>query len=266
MTETHQTDLRLGAFVKEYRGGGAAKLIILLVPITILAALFFGGAVSEAASQAYGGMVALSLIGLVFVAIGVFAVYTLLRGRGSHLRLYENGLTFYGAGKESSTTWDEIDSYTQETAGRIVKRDGGVIEFGLSLKNSDGVAQKIQDETLKLMLPRVKDTIESGGSLQFLGLKPKILANYAKAFSGFTVDGKGITNDDSGTRIAWANVTEAGITQESMGRGTVNVFYIADANQSFRTRLGLLSNFHVLLALCGEMVDRSGQAPAAPRS
>jgi hypothetical protein len=41
-----------------------------------------------------------------------------------------------------------------------------------------------------------------------------------------------------------------------IGRTPIDLFYIADANQSFRTRLGLLSNAHVLLALCNEMSNR----------
>ncbi len=39
------------------------------------------------------------------------------------------------------------------------------------------------------------------------------------------------------------------------GRTPIDVLYIADANKSFRTRLGLLENTHVLLALCKDMTN-----------
>jgi hypothetical protein len=42
---------------------------------------------------------------------------------------------------------------------------------------------------------------------------------------------------------------------------TVDVFFITDDRIRFRTRPGLLSNAHVLLALCGEMtgLDKHGE-------
>ena len=79
-------------------------------------------------------------------------------------------------------------------------------------------------------------------------------------FSGFTVDANGIATIDGGNRIAWKDVTDFGIAEEIMGMGAgrtpIDVFYIADENQSFRTRLGLLENARVLLALCEEMAGR----------
>ena len=88
-------------------------------------------------------------------------------------------------------------------------------------------------------------------------IRPKALDNFARAFSGFTVDATGITTIDEGNRIAWKDVTDYGITEETMGMGAgktpIDVLYIADKNQTFRTRLGLLNNGHVLLALCEEM-------------
>ena len=50
----------------------------------------------------------------------------------------------------------------QETACRITKKDDEVIEFGFNIKGADEVAQRIQDETLKRMLPQVKATINWG--------------------------------------------------------------------------------------------------------
>ena len=164
MIDSMTNTLRLGRFLKEYKGsaGGIAKLIIIAAICLGIAALFFVGAASEARSHEFGGMVVLSIIGLLFLALFLFGICMLFRSRGACLNLYENGLSFRRAGKESTTTWDEIDSYMQETACRITKKDGEVIEFGFNIKGADEVAQRIQDETLKRMLPQVKATIDWG--------------------------------------------------------------------------------------------------------
>jgi hypothetical protein len=257
--------LRLGRFMKEYRvsAGGVAKLIIIAAICAGIAALFFVGAVSEASSHEFGGMVALSILGLVFLAISIFGIYMLFRSGGASLRLYENGLSFRRAGKEASTTWAEIDSYMQEMACRIVKKDGEVIEFGSGLKDADEVAQKIQDETLKIMLPQVNAALGSGSRVEFKGWQPadkvplgRGLSNYMEAGSGFAVDSYGITENDTGKCIAWTDVTDFGISEETRGprlKIPIRVLYIADTNQRFRTRYGLLANAHLLLRLCREL-------------
>ena len=193
---TATNTLRLGRFLKEYKAsaGGVAKLIIIAVVCFGVAALLLVGAVAGAQAHEFAGMVALSIFGLLFLAVSIFSIYMLFRSRGACLRLYENGLSFRRAGKESTTTWDEIDSYMQETACRITKKEGEVIEFGLNIKGADEVAQRIQDEILSRMLPQARAAILNGSSVQFKGLKPlekvplgKAVDTFARAFSGFTL-------------------------------------------------------------------------------
>jgi hypothetical protein len=259
--------LRLGRLVKDYKRSAAnvAKVVIVSLISAAVAALFFAGSVSNAMSGNIAGTIGLSIFGLLFLLPGLLGAYMLLRGRGASLSLFENGLIYRRGGKELSTAWDEIDSYIQETACRITKKNGEVIEFGLNIKDANEVAQKIQDETLKIMLPQVTTAIRNGSSVQFKGLKPaekaplgKALDNFMRAHSGFTVDARGITENDEGKRIEWSDVTDCGIGTEQMGsasrsRNMIDVFFVQDANSIFRTRYGLLENAHVLLALCGEM-------------
>lgn len=259
--------LRLGRLVREYKASaaGIGRIIFVALVCVAIAALFFFGALSEAWSREWGGVVALSIIGLVFLLPVLLAVYVLFRGRGACLSLYENGLFFSRGGKESTTTWDEIDSYMQEMACRIVKKDGEVIEFGQGIRGADEVAQTIQDETLKLMLPKVMAGIRTGSRVEFKGWKPaetiplgRGLSNYMEAHSGFTVDADGITENDSGQHILWKDLTDFGITEETRGpriKIPIRLLHIAGAKQSFRTRYGLLGNAHVLLALCAQMVS-----------
>jgi hypothetical protein len=259
--------LRLGGLVKDYKRSAAnfAKVVIVSLISAAIAALFFAGSVSNAMSGNVAGTIGLSIFGLLFLLPGFLGTFMLLRGRGASLSLYENGLIYRRGGKEFSTAWDEIDSYIQETACRITRKDGEVIEFGLNIKDANEVAQKIQGETLRIMLPQVKTALDNGSSVQFKGLKPaekaplgKALDNFMRAHSGFTVDARGITENDEGKRIEWSDITDYGIGTEQMGSAgrssnKIDVFFVQDANSIFRTRYGLLGNAHVLLALCDEM-------------
>jgi hypothetical protein len=264
---------KLGQLVKEYKKSSAnvAKVIVASLVSGLIAALFFTGSISNAAAKDLAGTIALSIIGLLFLLPPAFGVYMLMRGRGARLFLYDNGLIYRGGGQEVTTAWDEIASYLQETACRITKQDGAVIEFGLNIQDANEVVQKIQEETLRVMLPRARTTIRNGSSIQFKGLTPaenaplgKALNNFMKALSGFTVDARGIAEIDSGKRIEWSAVTDFGIDTERMGASRresnlVDVFFIQDGNNRFRTRYGLLENAHVLVALCGEMAATSSR-------
>lgn len=150
-----------------------------------------------------------------------------------------------------------------------------MIEFGLNIKDADEVALRIQEETLKRMLPQMKAAILKGASVQFKGLKPaekiplgKAFDKFIRAFSGFSIDAEGIVEINGGTRIAWKDVTEFGIAEEQIGtrnraRNKIDVLFIKDENTTLRTRLGLLENAHVLLAICDEMVSLRNAAGAS---
>lgn len=272
--------LRLGRLVKDYKKSTAsvAKVIIVSLISAVIALLFFTGSVSNARSKDLAGTIALAIIGLLFLLPPVFGIYMLIRGRGASLSLYQNGLIYRRGGKEFITAWDEIGSYIQETACHITRKDGEVIEFGLNIKEANEVAYKIQEETLKIMLPQVKAAILNGSSVQFKGLKPadkaplgQALDNFMRAFSGFTVDARGITEIDGGGRIDWSAVTDFGMRTEQMGaasrqRNMIDVFFVQDDSKVFLTRYGLLENAHVLVALCGEMVPAKQAKAAASHS
>src|SRR5882672_1024001 len=100
--------LRLGRPLKEYKGSaaGIGRIVVVALICVAIASMFFVGAVSEASSRAWGGVVGLSIIGSVFLLPVAVAVYALFRGRGACLRIYENGLSLHRGGKESSTSWD----------------------------------------------------------------------------------------------------------------------------------------------------------------
>jgi hypothetical protein len=257
----------LGKLVKEYKLSKARVKQLLLISgfSAMIAACFFLPVIFEQNSDATT-KIGVSIVGL-FCSTPMFAgIYQIFRLRGVSLSLYNNGFIFQRRGTVAMTTWDEIESYIQDSACRITKKNGEVIEFGHSIEGIEEVADVIMEQTLKRMLPQVKATIQSGSSVQFKGLKPfknrlpgRPLNNFAVAFSGFSVDQYGITDLETGNFIAWLDVKDYGITQEKMGKYPVDVFFILDDKYRFRTRLGLLSNAHVLLVLCGEMTGLDNQ-------
>ena len=257
----------LGKLVKEYRLSSArVRQIILVICLSAgLASFCWLPAVFET-NDSLATRIAISIVGL-FVACPMFVgIYQLFRLGGVSLSLFENGLIYRKRGQDFVTTWDEIGSYLEESACRITKIDGQVIEFGLNIESVDEVAQEIRKQTLQRLLPQVKAAILNGSSVQFKGLKPfekrlpgKALNNFSLAYSGFSVDAQGITELDGGNRIAWSDVKEYGVSSEKMGRVPVDVFFLEDNQTRFRTRFGLLSNAHILLALCAEMTGLNPQ-------
>jgi hypothetical protein len=256
----------LGGLVKDYKQSRSRlrQLILIMLFSTCVSLCFFLTAIftKDLSTSGIITRVGLTLPGLLFSLPLIFGIRQVSLERGNSLSLYENGLIFRSRGKETRTTWDEIDSYMQESACRITKNDGQVIEFGLSIQGADEVADVVLEQTLRRILPKVKKAILAGASYQFTGLKPfdnrlfgKNLNNLSYASSGFSVDLHGITALDDHQHIAWKDVTEYGITQDKMGRIPVDVFFVQAGNTGLRTRLGLLSNAHVLLALCDEMTN-----------
>jgi len=248
----------LGKLVKDYRLSwarvrqilGVIALSALVASACLLPAIF-------GANETLGIRIGVAIVGL-FVASPVFVgIYQLLRLSGSSLSLYENGLIYRRSGRQFAAAWDEIESVAQESACRISTKRGAVIEFGSSVAGLDEAAQVIREQTLQRLLPQASAAIQRGESVRFQGLKPfgsrwraQALNAYAFASSGFSVDAQGITEIDTGKCIAWREVQAFGVGQERMGRASADVFVVEGSHDRFRTRLGLLSNAHVLLALC----------------
>lgn len=253
--------LRLGTLLRQYRPapGAARQVLWIALGSACVAALFFCGVASEASSREWGGVVGLSLLGLLFSSPAVLGVYVLFRGRGARVAMHERGFTFHRGKQDSCVLWTEVESYIVATAVRVVTKSAEVVELGGGIEGIDEIAQTIADKTLELMLPPLKAVLMSGSNAEFRGWKlgGKFLSSYMGARSGFTVDALGITEKDTGRRILWSAVTDYGLVEQTLGTAQlpIRMFRIADATQTFTTRADLLSNAHVLVALCGELAQ-----------
>jgi len=255
----------LGSLVKDYRLSPARirQIVVVMLVAGVVAACFFLTAIftNDLTPNGIRERIGITLPGLLFTLPVIFGVRQLIRVGGSSLSLYQDGLVYRRLGKEARTTWDEVDAVIEDSACRITKKDGEVIEFGASIEGLDEVMDEVQAQTLRKMLPEAQAAIRAGATVEFKGLKPfggkqpgKGLNQFAYASSGYAVDARGITALESGQRIAWENASDYGIEQAKMGRIVVDVFFIESGEARFQTRLGLLSNAHVLLALCQELV------------
>src|ERR1700682_5776096 len=140
----------LGKLVKEYRLSSArVRQIILVICLSAgLASFCWLPAIFEA-NDSLATRITISIVGL-FVAFPMFVgIYQLFRLGGVSLSLFENGLIYRKRGQDFVTTWDEIGSYLEESACRVTKIDGQVIEFGLNIEAVDEVAQVIRKQTLQ---------------------------------------------------------------------------------------------------------------------
>jgi hypothetical protein len=255
---------RLGALVKEYKlsTGRVREIIIYMLISGVMASCFFLPAIfsNDVSRSGITTRIGVMIPGTLFLLPVVVGISRLLHLRGNSLCIYENGLTFRSRYQVFETTWDDIDSLIQESACRITKKNGDMVEFGANIENVEEVEDEIQEKTLQRIYPAMIAAIRSGSTVQFIGIKPfqkslvgKGLNNFSYASAGFAVDAQGITQLEDGQRIAWNDVTDFGIAQEKMGKALVNVFFVQSNEARFRTRLGLLSNAHVLLALCQEL-------------
>jgi hypothetical protein len=204
--------------------------------------------------------IALTILGLFVLTPFIFGVYQLIRLASVSLSLYESGLVFRRLGRASLTSWDEVVSFIYSTAIRLEKPGGEVIEFGSSVQRLDEIASTISKQTLQCMLPKARATIAAGGSVQFSGLSllkggpaGKAMSQFAHAASGYKLDSRGITQLETGACIPWQAVLQYGIAMGRMGRAPIEQFVVRSNQEAFETRLSLLKNSHLLLALCEEM-------------
>jgi len=109
--------------------------------------------------------------------------------------------------------------------------------------------EKIQEETLKRMLPDVTAAIRRGSTSSSRAGQPadkiplgKGLSNYMESAHGIHRYAGGVTDKDSGNRILWREIIDFGISEETRGprnKLPISMLYITGANQTFRTRYGL---------------------------
>jgi len=251
----------LGSPIKEFKRSGQAfrKILILsLISLTVSAIIFYGAFFGRGIDLS--GRIVLSILGLFVLLPAMVGLYMIISRSGSSVVLYQEGLVHRRRGKEFSARWDEIESVTESSACRIAKKNGEAFDFGENVEGYEEITEVVREETLKRILPQVKEAISSGKSVVFPGLKLDQGAPLSSAINrtilgkeGFTVDSQGISTE--GHSIAWSNITEFGLS-EGERRQVFPNFFVQSPELTLKRNVATLPNAHVLLALCEEWLGR----------
>src|SRR5258705_11487155 len=201
MNPTQSTNLiALGRLVKEYKRSTASVVTLVVVALFLFAsAAFLIVAAIYSTQDSISTWHSAAILGVILLLPVIFCLLLLLKGRAT-LILYENGLVYHRNGNDSMTTWDDVEVYAEGVAGRIQKKNGEQFDIGRGLKGEDEFFEKIQEQTLIRLGPRVKAAISRGETVTFKGLQPsenRFLKNMNQklmgAFPDFTVDAIGRT-------------------------------------------------------------------------
>jgi hypothetical protein len=122
----------------------------------------------------------LSVIGFIFLSGSVFLAQRAVRNRGLRVMVYPEGLVRVHRDQAQAIFWDEVEHLVQKrptgawgrmSQGRLLvtlkRSDGSELTFDDSLPDLHGLAVMMYRETLRHMLPRVREVIESGGAVTF---------------------------------------------------------------------------------------------------
>lgn len=182
------------------------------------------------------------LPGAIFLALGVFMTWGLLRQRGVRVRIYERGFSFTRGRRTREFPWDEIESFSESQVvyrhartglesgtgySYLVRRRGGE---SLKMDNEVGGAgqlgDRLREETLARLLPRAAEQVARGE---------------AAHFGKFALTRAGVAHGER--LLAWADV---GRVDAEEGRLVV----VDRAGREWAGELyGFVPNAHVLLML-----------------
>lgn len=267
MNAPHVIARQLGRPLGEYRRSGKAFLKIALLSLFsggIAALIFYGAFTARGIDLA--GKIVLSVVGALFLLPTFAGIYMLVTRRASSLGVYENGFTYRYGKKEFAVRWEDIASVTESTACRIELNNGLGFDIGENVEGFSEIADVIHDETLRRILPRMRQMIDDGGSVTFQGMKlggttplSKAVNNTLLKGDGFIVDAKGIRTAADGGHIRWEDVVEYGVRPGEGRLARFLYFYIRDPQTEFQMNYGTLHNAHVLLEICAERAPQANE-------
>lgn len=220
----------LGASLGEYHGGFARIMygIFALIMFLLAAIIITAGATSSDIS----GAILLILVGLLFVAGGVYLAWRLFAGLGTRIQLFEGGFNVIKGGKTTTASWNDVSQITQ----RIVRQtyygipiwtsytynlqlnNGAKLRFTETIGKVRQMGETMQRQITQALTPRALQALQSGASLPFgkLSVNPMGISNgnetlpwnqisNVNAVNGAIVIGK------VGKKLRWAGVSMAKI-------------------------------------------------------
>jgi hypothetical protein len=219
---------QFGAPLGEYRGGfarimyGIGALIMFVLAAVIIAA--------GATSSDIGGTIALILVGVLFVAAGVYLVYRVLAALGTRIQLFEGGFSVTQRGKTTTGAWNDVSQITQQIIRqtyygipiwtsftyKLQLNNGEKLRFTETIGKVREMGETMQRQITQALTPRALQALQSGASLPFgkLSVNPMGISNgnetlpwnqisNVQAVSGAIVISK------AGKKLRWASASIA---------------------------------------------------------
>jgi hypothetical protein len=192
-----------GAPVGEYRGGASTPVILGLSGTFLLTlGIVFLNVIPPAADPRGMVFTSIMLISIALIFLGGM-VWKILRGRGAHAQLFEQGFVIVLGGKTTTARWEDITGVTQ----KIVRANYNGIPVGTSYLFTIALAN---GETV-----RIDNTFgkigQLGAAIQHLStnvLLPRAIASYRSGawlpFGKISISQLGISNDNE--TVPWSNI------------------------------------------------------------
>jgi len=182
------------------------------------------------------------LPGSIFLALGVFMTWGLLRQRGLRVRVFEHGFAYTRGRRTREFAWDDIEAFSESqqvykdslTGLRsgtgysyfVRRRDGESLKMDNEVGGVRELGERLREETLKRLLPRAAESVARGE---------------AAHFGKYTLTREAVAHGER--RLAWADVGRVDAA------GGMVVVVDRDGREWAGELYGFVPNAHVLLAL-----------------
>ncbi|HEX8032285.1 MAG TPA: DUF6585 family protein [Ktedonobacterales bacterium] len=170
-----------GAPIGEYHGGASTPVILgISGAFLLILGIFFLNSIPPSADPSGMVFTSIFLIAIALIFLGGM-VWKILRGRGAHAQLFEQGFVISLGGKTTTARWDDIVSVTQSITQvryngipmpttykyTIALANGETVRVDNTFGKTGKLGDTIQRMSANALLPRAIASYQSGASLPF---------------------------------------------------------------------------------------------------
>lgn len=253
MAGAMQTPPQFGALLGQYRGG-FARIVMAIAALVLfgLGVIMFLAAIG---SQGVGAIVGIALVGVFFVAGGVYTLWRALASLGTQVALYEGGLSVTRRGAVTNAAWGDVRTITQAImrqtyygipiwtsySYRLTLTNGEQFVFTTTLGKIRQMGETMQRLITRELTPRAMAALQSGATLPF---------------GKVSVSPMGISNGTA--TLPWNQISNV-----STANGLVLIYQAGKKLRWTSARISQTPNVYVLLSVINLMRRGSASVPQA---
>jgi len=170
-----------GAPIGEYHGGASTPVTLgISGAFLLILGIFFLNSIPPSADPSGMVFTSIFLIAIALIFLGGM-VWKILRGRGAHAQLFEQGFVISLGGKTTTARWDDITSVTQKIVRiryngipvrtaylfTIALANGETVRVDNTFGKTGKLGDAIERMSANALLPRAIASYQSGASLPF---------------------------------------------------------------------------------------------------